>query len=401
MFEKFKAFFKGNAYKHNNDPVPVGTGNTIVVDAHGDLAYATCIEIITKYIAQITWSVYDKDNNEATDIIGRCHIMLNTKPCDGINAFDFWRYMELQRLVKGNAYAYIAGKKLIPLDPDRMSVLWDNAGVLGERRLIYQYYDEVTKQTVTLLPEEVLHLKAYSANGIVGRSAFSVMLETLRGNAEVDSKTRETVKTGVSGTIVVEFTSDLSEQRKKMLQEKVMERLQDSNSKFLLLPPGMKASVLGNDIRQYYEKLKDTNIEAIAAFFGIPLAMLNKGTGAGVATFSTNQLTQFYNSAIQPIIAQYAAEMNCKLLTEKENVNGCKFDSSNDAFDFLDANSKASVLTSYVGGGVLTPNESRTSLKYPRSDDPRADKLNFRGGNGEIGDGAGAGGEGGRPKNGI
>lgn len=278
-----------------------------------------------------------------------------------------------------------------------MTVMYDNIGLLGQRRLVYQYMDDVTKNVYTLLPEEILHLKAYSANGVVGRSAFSVMCETLKANAAVEEAFRSAVDTGVSGTIVMEFTSDLSETKKKVLQDKVMERLKDSGSKFLLLPPGMKANVIGNDIRSYHETLKNANIEAITAFFGIPLAMVNKGTGAGTATFSTNQLTQFYSATIQPIITQYACEMNSKLLTRNQQVGGCYFDSSNDAFEFLDAHAKASVLAGYVGGGVLTPNEARASLKYPRSNDPQADKLNFRGGNGQVGDGAGAGGEGGRP----
>ncbi|MBQ0066776.1 MAG: phage portal protein [Phascolarctobacterium sp.] len=397
MFEKIKALLRGPVTKHYQHPIAFGRGSTIRVDAHGDLTYATCIEIISKYMAQIKWGVYSKDNVEAKRAVSRCNRMLNFQPCDGINAYDFWRNMEQQRLAKGNAFAYIRGNKLIPLQPERMTIFWDNAGLFAEKRIIYQYSDEVSQQTLTFLPEEILHFKAYSANGIVGRSAFDVMVETLKANAEVEGAMRGAVKSGVSGTIVVEFTADLGEQKKKALQEKVMERLKDSESKFLLLPPGMKAEVLGNDIRAYHETLKNANIEAITAFFGIPLAMVNKGTGAGTATFSTNQLTQFYNTTVQPIICHYAAEMNVKLLTTGEQLAGCYFDSSNDAFEFLDAHAKASVLTSYVGGGVLTPNEARTSLKYPRSNDPQADKLNFRGGSGAIGDGAGTGGEGGRP----
>lgn len=399
MFEKIKALLRGSVNKHSQQPIAFGRGSTIKVDAHGDLTYATCIEIITKYMAQIKWGVYSKENVEAKRAVTRCNRMLNIQPCDGINAYDFWRYMEQQRLTRGNAFAYIRGDKLIPLNAERMKIFWDNAGLFAEKRVIYQYIDDVSKELLTFLPEEILHFKAYSANGYVGRSAFDVMIETLKANAEVESAMRNAVDTGVSGTIVVEFTADLGEQKKKALQEKVMERLKDSDSKFLLLPPGMTAKVIGNDIRAYHETLKNANVEAITAFFGIPLAMVNKGTGAGTATFSTNQLTQFYNTTVQPIICEYAAEMTTKLLTNGEQLAGCYFDSSNDAFEFLDAHAKASVLTSYVGGCVLTPNEARASLKYPRSTDPQADKLNLRGGSGAIGDGAGAGtgGEGGRP----
>ena len=65
---------------------------------------------------------------------------------------------------------------------------------------------------------------------------------------------------------------------------------------------------------------------------------------------------------------------------------GYRFDDASDVFDRLDAQSKSSVLATYTGAGILTPNEARASLQYPRSDDPAADKLSQRGGTGMLGD---------------
>lgn len=66
-----------------------------------------------------------------------------------------------------------------------------------------------------------------------------------------------------------------------------------------------------------------------------------------------------------------------------------RFGTVNDVFDTLDAQSKASVLCSYTGAGILTPNEARASLKYPRLDTPEADMLTQRGGTGALGDSPG------------
>ena len=117
--------------------------------------------------------------------------------------------------------------------------------------------------------------------------------------------------------------------------------------------------------------------------------MLNIGGGAGMATFSTNQLQQFYNGTIAPIVRQYSNELTTKLLTERQMNKGYCFDDASDVFDRLDAQSKCTVLCSFVGSGILTPNEARRSLQYPASGDENAEKLILRGTGGTLGDNPG------------
>lgn len=405
MFDKIVNLFRGSIWKSKasgNQYIPIGRGNRIPVDAGGDIVFATCIEILARELAQVRWSVYAPGNEEKNSVISRYHRAVNLEPYPGINASDFWEYMEKQRLSYGNAFAYIRFDRnlnldyLAPLDAPRMRVYWDDADLfMGKRKLMYEYTDAVTGQTFAILPEELLHLKAFSVNGIVGRPAVSVLSATLQSNAEVESALRTSVSNGFSGTIVLTYTSDLSVSKQKELQSQVKELLSNSNSTILPLPAGMTASNIANDIKSYYETLKDYNAEAISSFFGIPLAMLNITGGTGMATFSSNQLAQFHNMVIAPIMRKYATELTVKLLPQIQINKGYVFDNANDPFDNLDAASKASVLAAYTGAGVLTPNEARRSLQYPASDDPMADRLTQRGGTGALGDsGSNEGGQG-------
>lgn len=373
MLDRFIDLFKGHAQGQGSKQVmPVGRGITITVDAKGDMVFTTCIEILAKQIAQLKWSLYGSDNKEVETLMKQFRFALNQSPYPGINAFDFWGYMEKQRLSTGNALAYIATndmgflQHLVPLDGSRVKIYWDNANVFqGKRKLVYEYTDPVSNQTYTMLPEEVLHIKAFAANGIVGRPAIQVLRDTLQSNAEVEGALRSAVANGYHGTIILQYTSDLSMKKQMELQTNVGNLLKTGKNSILPLPVGMTATNIANDIKPYYDVLKTANAQAISSFFGIPLVMLNIGGGTGMATFSSNQITQYYNLTIAPIIQAYANELSVKLLTRNQLNKGYTFDSAGDAFDFLDPQAKASVLCSYKSAGILSADEVRTSLKYP------------------------------------
>lgn len=384
MFEKFFDLWKGKtANQAVKAPLfPVGQGRTITVDANGDIIFATCIEILAKQIAQVKWGLYAGDNKEIAPMMRLFNYVLNVSPYPGLTAYDFWNYMEKQRLGTGNALAYIRYndkgiiEHLCPLDATNIRIYWDNSNLFeGKRRIVYEYMDNEGKQNVVMLPDEVLHFKAFSANGVKGRPAIQVLRDTLQSNAEVEGALRSAVSNGFHGTIVLQYTSDLSQSKQEVLQKKVKALLSNSNHSILPLPVGMTAQNIANDIKAYHDTLKAANAQAISSFFGIPLVMLNIGGGTGMATFSSNQITQYYNLTIQPIVQAYANELSLKLLMRSQLNKGYMFDSANDAFDYLDPQSKANVLTVYKSGGILSANEARMSLKYPASETEGSDDL--------------------------
>lgn len=405
MFDRLKNYIRGTAYSSvQTQVIPIGSGNRIRVDANGNMVFATCVEVLSKNIAQTRWGLYGSDHNEVANTMQLFRKALNLTAYPGVNAYDFWNYMEKQRQ-GGNAYAYLkfdsAGilEHIVPLDNTRMKVYWDTANILeGKRKIIYEYNDQATGQNFVFLPEEILHFKAYSVNGIVGRPAITVLWDTLKADAEVEGALRSGVNNGFDGTIVLSYTSDLSEAKQRDLQNRVKDLLKNSNSTILPLPAGMTATNIKNDVKSYFDALKTYDAQAISSFFGIPLAMLNIGGGAGMATFSTNQLMSFYTGTIAPIIAQYANELTVKLLTQRQAAKGYRFDTANDVFDMLDAQAKATVLCAYKGSGILSANEARASLQYPAKEG--GDELVAVGTGGTLGDNAGKNGGGDTTKEG-
>lgn len=381
--------------------IPIGRGFSINQSVANDTTFISCIEILAKKMAQIKWGVYGGDNKKVGYLTSIFNKALNFQPYYGINAFDFWYYLETQRQVKGNAFAYICGNEsgldltLVPLDASCMTVYWDDANILdGKRKLWYQYNlqdrNRGTSRSVIIPSDSLIHLKAHSTNGLLGRPSSEVLADALGGNAEVGGAMRSTIANGFAGCIVLNYTADLSQVKRKELASQVKELMNGLDHTIIPLPAGVTATNISNDVKAYHEALKNANIEDISGFFGIPLAMLNKaGGGSGMATFSTNQMVQFYNQTIAPIVNQYANELTVKLLTAKQIGRGFKFDSTADGFDVLDAESKSKVLCAYVNAGILKRNEARTSLMYEQLDDPTAEALTCNGVGGSLGDNAG------------
>lgn len=383
--------------------IPIGRGQSIKQIAGNDSTFITCVEILAKRMAQINWGVYGSDNKTVGYLTSIFNKALNFQPYYGINAFDFWYYLETQRQLKGNAFAYICESgldtTLVPLDASCMQMYWDDANILdGKRKLWYQYNisdrNRGTSRSVIIPSDSLLHFKAHSTNGLLGRSSAEVLSDALNGNAEVDGAMRSAIANGFAGTIILNYTADLSQAKRKELVAQVKELMGGVDHTIIPLPAGVDAKNIANDVKAYHESLKNANIEDISAFFGIPLAMLNKGSGSGMATFSTNQMVQFYNNSIAPIVKQYSNELSIKLLTAKQIGKGFKFDSTADGFDTLDAESKSKVLCAYVNAGILKRNEARTSLAYEQLDDPTAEALTSNGVGGTLGDNAGKNGGG-------
>lgn len=386
-----------------DDSIPIGRGRSITINYAQDVVFATCIEILAKKLAQTKWKVYDNANNEVGYLTSLFNKTLNIQPYPGINAYDMWEHIEKQRLGYGNAFCYICDSgldtQIVPLDAAYVTMYWDDANILdAERKIWYQYVvpDENGKKrrTYTIPAENMLHFKSFSANGLLGRPAINVLRNTLDCNAEIEGATRSTVVNGFAGSIILSYTADLSQSKRKELASQVKEFMQASDHSVVPLPAGVTTTNINNDVKSYHEILKRSNAEDISALFGIPLVMLNKGTGSGVATLSTNQITQFHTSTIAPILSQYANELTVKLLTPKQIGKGFKFDTDSDGFDYLDAESKSRVLCAYVNAGILKRNEARLSLMYTKLNDPVAEALTANGVGGSLGDNAGKNGGG-------
>ncbi len=299
-----------------------------------------CVELRSSAIAMLP--VYLMD--ETTKARPRDHPLgrvLWGPPNEVMTRYDYERLMQCNLDLLGNAYAWICrdsrtGRpvELIPLRPDSVAPFVDQRGALW-----YIYADPRTGELTRLAPEDVLHYKAYSTDGITGvsilrRASLSISTglsaqqyqEDLYANGGRPSGVLM-ADTDVSGTVeVVNAAGEKETITKKEQIRRAWEKVHAGPGKSFrvaVLDRGLTytPTSMNNADAQFIES-EEYRVADVARFFGVPLYLLN----AGKQAYSSNEQNSidFVKHTILPIIVQREQEDSWKLLLPRERERGLR-----------------------------------------------------------------------------
>lgn len=262
-------------------------------------------------------------------------------PNEAMTRFDYERLMQSNLDLSGNAYAWVdrdprTGRpaELIPLRPDSVTPWVDRAGALW-----YFYTNPRTGELTRLSPEDVLHYKSYSTDGITGisilrRAALAVSTglsaqqyqADLYANGGRPSGVLKT-ETDLGGT--VEVTNAAGEKEvisKKEEIRRAWEKVHNGPGKgfrLAVLDHGLEyqPTALNNAEAQFVES-EEYRVADVARFFGVPLYLLN----AGKQAYSSNEQNSidFVKHTVLPLIVQREQEDSRKLLLPREREQGLR-----------------------------------------------------------------------------
>ena len=116
--------------------------------------------------------------------------------------------------------------------------------------------------------------------------------------------------------------------------------------------------------------------QRIANAFNVPLSFLDNGN-TNNAKSSESIMTQFVEMTLIPIVRQYEAEFNRKLLTQNQRARGYYFKFNINGLMRGDTASRTSFYAMMIRNGIATPNELRKLEDLPETKDKNADKLWF------------------------
>jgi HK97 family phage portal protein len=277
----------------------------------------SCVKILSESLSGLPLKLYDDSSGERV-AVGRQDpaYKLLRRPNPYMTRLNFLKFVVVNMAMRGNAFALIERNRsgdpvgLVPLALDSVAIDAD-----GE--LLY-WVQPKGAERFPVSPENMLHFKIFSQDGIVGLSPIECQAETM-GLAKAGQQwsARFMRKGGFSGGYVI-YDQFLTEAQQKQVLARfpdVRKADTDDIGKMAILQGGPKITPAGISQKdaQFIES-QQFQEEALAGIYGVPLWLANRaGKTSIMGSNLEQQLIGFVTFGLKPYIDVVEDELNDKL----------------------------------------------------------------------------------------
>ncbi|MBR4711512.1 MAG: phage portal protein [Clostridia bacterium] len=300
--------------------------------------------------------------------------LISLEPHPNFTAFSWRQTMEVLRNTEGNAYALIlrdrmgAVTRLDILNPTRVQPARDPAD--GSNWFIVTMDDGQQMQVPGYL---ILNLRHMSANGVKGIRPIDVLRRSLDYDAQVKELALDQLDGVNHGIMLTVPNSGLDQEQKDELVERFLDTYQQSGRSVVVLEGGLTATNFSADaVDAHLLDVERITRNKVAAVYNLPPHMLGDYSQGNKST-TEQQMLEFLQLTIIPIVEQWEEELNRKILTPQDWAEGYRFRFDTNALVRADIATMANKYQMAVRGGWLKPNEVREREGQPP--DPNGDEL--------------------------
>lgn len=340
------------------------------VTLQGHEAIYAAVTRIANTVASIPVHVYKGRERQDTHPLEK---LLNLSPNPSMSAYIFKQTMEAFRNTEGMAYALIIRDglgeitRLDVLDPTRVRPLIER----DSREIWYDITLE--GKTYPIPGYMVLALKHMSANGISGIRP----LDVLRGSLDYDAEVKEISLNqldGINHGVMLEVPGQaLDETRKTQIVADFLDAYESSGQRVLVLEGGIKATIFNQSpVDAQLMDVERITRNRVATVYNLPPHMLGDYSDTSFST-AEQQMQEFLQLTIIPIVQQWEDELNRKLLSDADYKAGYRFRFDTDSLIRADMVAMANKYQMAIRGGWMRMNEVREREGLPP--DPNGDEL--------------------------
>lgn len=334
-----------------------------------------CVEVLSTSMAVLPVYVMDEGTKER---LSAHHLrsMLWGRANEAMSSFDFQRLMMCNQLLRGNAYAAIirnptSGRpqELLPLPPDYVDPVLDGSG-----KLWYTFTNPSTGEVTLLRPEDLLHYRAYSEDGIEGISVLkraSLTLSTAKAAAQYENSTWVnggqpsgilTTDSDLGGNVerrMPDGSTKLVDPKEELRKSwEAVHRGPDKAFRIAVLDLGLKYQPISmtNTDAQFVES-NEIRVADVCRFFGVPLHLVY----AGKQSYASNEQNgiEFVNYTLLGYETQWGQEDSYKLLLPSERAAGKRIKRELKVFLKGDTTAQAAYYRAMREIGALNADEIR------------------------------------------
>ena len=323
-------------------------------------AYFRAVTILSEQIASLPLSVYTKDEegNISEAVNHPLYPLINFRPDPNLDKFTFFETM-VRQLFTGSSH-YKGGNALI-------HIMTDASGAIDRLHLVtgsweqfqagneYFYYLHEHKESIPA--SDIIHLRMYSEDGIMGKSVIDYQQDTLgRGIAEIRHGANF-YGNGAQIGGVLETEQALNKEQRDIIEESWNRKYQgsDNSGKTALLSNGVKYRQTGKAVDQNDINARKLTITDISNITGVPVTLLGQ-----TETFNNSELLNrmFVQYTLRSWTKRIESEFNSKLFPRSQwGKTFVKFDL--DGLLQGDTDSRARLYQTMYNIRALNPNEIR------------------------------------------
>lgn len=339
-----------------------------------------CIDLIASAVGRLPLQLVRvlADGTRTIEADHPLYWLLMHEPNGWQTPFDFKSTMQARALLYENSFALVVWSmgrpiRFIPLDPHRVRV-----EQLPDYSVLY-HYSRPSGGVAVFTPQEILHLRGPSVDGLNGLSRTRYAREALGLALKAEQAAANLFKNGQITPGTLEFPQQLSPEAYQRLQESMQSRRaggENAGRHMILEEGGKMGSTSASAVDNQHLEMRQYQVEEVARAFGVPRPLLmvdETSWGSGIEQLAT----MFVRFGLAPWFTVWEeAIARCALTRDERRAGYCvDFDeqellrgSMKDQADFL---SKA--LGSSGRGGWLTKNEARRATGF--SPKPGGDDL--------------------------
>ena len=300
--------------------------------------------------------------------------LISLEPHPNFTAFTWRQTMEVMRNTEGNAYAlrildnFGQTVRLDILNPTRVTPQIDPA----DGSIWYAITMDDGKQA--LAPGFlVINLRHMSANGVKGIRPIDVLRRSLDYDAQVKDLALDQLDGVNHGIMLTVPNSGLDQDEKDELVDRFLETYQQSGRSVVVLEGGLTATNFSADaVDAHLLDVERITRNKVAAVYNLPPHMLGDYSQGNKST-TEQQMLEFLQLTIIPIVEQYEEEYNRRLLTPQDYAAGYRFRFDTSALVRADVSTMANKYQIAIRGGWMKPNEVREREGQPP--DPNGNEL--------------------------
>lgn len=374
MAWSFMGWLRGNSTSQKtgtqlSTPAASAYEDTVAIGPDSALQVSTvwaCVKLLADTIASLPLFVYrtdaDGQRTLARDTI--IYSVLHDSPNRRMTAVEFWHYMMLNYVLRGNAYARIERNNgevvgLMPLSADQVEV-----DVLSDGSLAYRY---VIGSNTLIYPEgDILHIRGMG-NGVVGMSPLDYMRASVGLGIAAQNHTAAVYRKGARRPGILMTDRVLSAEQRTALRNSFGDIASGGQRELYILEANFKFDPIGMtpaDL-QLLETRKFA-VEDLARWFGVPSVMVNDTAKTTTWGTGVEQIIEgFYKFTVRPILELCEQAIQRRVLSGAQRAAGFHVEFSLDALLRSSLKDRMEIYSKATQNGIYTRNECRQFENLP------------------------------------